>query len=159
MEKVKFKKMPFKYPIRRDNGELYMMRYNLFQCPAFTIKLHIFHLSDDECMHDHPWWFLSFILWGGYVEHTEKEMIEEHYQTSDKNPEYLINRKYIKKESKIVHPFSILFRPAEHKHRVEVHQKCVTLVITGRRTRQWGFWTKNGWIEYFKYKFSKDICG
>jgi hypothetical protein len=46
----------------RDSGEV---------LPWCGIRLHILLSSDDDrAWHDHPWWWGSLILEGGYVEHT-----------------------------------------------------------------------------------------
>lgn len=137
MRKVPFERKPFKYIITREDGKIYLVRWNIFQCPWFTIKLHKILKSDDACLHDHPWPFMSIILKGGYVEHVEKDGV---------------------KSSRIYHPFNILFRRAEHRHRLEIHQTCWTFVITLNRVRQWGFWTKSGWVEWFKYEQGSNQC-
>lgn len=40
---------------------------------------------------------------------------------------------------------------ADWIHRIEVDRPALTLVITFRKTRKWGFWTPLGWIEAHKY--------
>ena len=112
--------------ITRDNGDIYLKRWNLFECKFFSVKLHNIILSDYDCHHDHPWSFISFIIKGGYVEYKDGT-------------------------SKIIHPFSLLWRPAKTSHRLELHQPCWSLVITFKKTRQWGFFTKEGWVPWFKY--------
>lgn len=129
---------PFKVIITRSDGEAYLIRYNLIQCRWFTLKLHKICKSDDACLHDHPWTFYSLILWGGYVEHTE-------------DAEGI-------RRVRICHPFSILKRPAHHRHRLEIHQTAWTLVLTSKRVRQWGFWTPAGWVEWFKYDQGSNQC-
>lgn len=53
------------------DGKAYLVRYSLrwFSCKWWAVKVHNILLSDDACLHDHPWHFLSIILWGGYLEH------------------------------------------------------------------------------------------
>ena len=133
-----YERKPFKVIIRREDGEPYLVRWNLVQLRWFTIKLHKILKSDDACLHDHPWSFLSIILRGGYVEHTE---------------DAAGNRRV-----RLCHPYSILFRPAEWRHRLEIYQTCWTLVFTSRRVRQWGFWTRTGWIEWFRYRQGSNQC-
>lgn len=119
-----------KRPIKRDDGQLYMMRWYLIKNKHFNLMIHKIVLSDHECVHDHPWNFLSLILKGGYVEHVEIPLPDG----------------TLYKTSKIYHPLSILFRKAEHRHKLEIHQPCWTLVLRFKVKRRWGFWTKNGWI-------------
>lgn len=133
MKEIRKIRKPFKFIITRNDGDKYLIRWNLLQTNWLTIKLHKILKSDDACLHDHPWGFMSIILWGGYVEHTDKG-------------------------SKIYHPLNVLFRSAEYRHRLEVHQTCWTLVFTSGRKREWGFWTKKGWIEWFKYDQGSNQC-
>lgn len=121
--------------ITRSSNEPYLIRYTLIKNKWFSIKIHKILLSDDACWHDHPWSFISFILKGGYKEY------------SDKNP----NGKFFK-------PLSVLWRPAEWKHRLEITQPCWTLIISFKRKRKWGFFTKEGWVEWFNYNQGSNQC-
>lgn len=122
--------------IYREDGSPYLIRWNIFECKYFSLKLHKILLSDYDCPHDHPWTFISLIFAGGYVEYRE------------------VNGKWI---SEIKHPLDILYRSAETKHRLELHQPAWTLVLTLKKRRQWGFWTKEGWLPWFKYN-STNSC-
>ncbi|HJN45089.1 MAG: hypothetical protein QGI10_13665 [Vicinamibacterales bacterium] len=51
--------------INRHEGQLYLRRLRVVSCRWFGIYIHWFHASDDDCLHDHPWAFLTFILQGG----------------------------------------------------------------------------------------------
>lgn len=116
--------------ITRGDNEQYLIRYSIFKCRWFAVKVHNLLISDDDCLHDHPWKFISLILRGGYVEHTENG-------------------------KRIYHPGNILVRPANFKHRLEICQHAWTLVITFKKVRQWGFWTKSGFVLWTKYKSEK----
>jgi hypothetical protein len=55
--------------IERDDGIAYLIRVTLISIGKwFSIKLHNILQSDDACLHDHPWPFISIILRGGYYE-------------------------------------------------------------------------------------------
>ena len=60
--------------IDRLDKKPYLERYYLFLRDRknfpFNIFLHKFLKSDSEDLHDHPWNFISIILWGGYWEYT-----------------------------------------------------------------------------------------
>ena len=104
-------------------------------CKVF---LHLFHRGDaEDYPHDHPWPFWSLILWGGYYEHTATG---KHWHG----------------------PGSLLRRPAEWQHRVELHgkRKCVTLIWTGKKQRTWGFVCPDkGWINWRDHQANQDAGG
>lgn len=56
--------------IKNEYGPIYLIRYSILSTPWFAIKLHNIMMNDDDCVHDHPWSFLSIILKGGYWEFT-----------------------------------------------------------------------------------------
>lgn len=95
--------------------------------PVLNVYVHQFLRSDDDrALHDHPWWFVSLMLRGAYDEVTERGPVRRRAG-------------------------SIAFRRAEHRHRVELDWidgrtrreiPCWTLIVTGRRSRTWGFWCR-----------------
>lgn len=116
------KKIIYGCETRGDSQSPYLTRYTLFQAKSFQVCLHIFHRSDSPELHDHPWPFVSFLLWRGYAEETIKGK----------------SRKW---------PGMVLIRPPEWTHRVELidEKPAITLVIMGKRVREWGFITQRGW--------------
>lgn len=112
--------------ISNGKGETYLRRWNLINTKNFTIKLHHFLLSDEDCMHDHPWDFVSIILKGYYYETTPTRC-------------------------KVFKAGSILFRRASHIHRILIDKSAWSLVFTFKYKRHWGFHTPTGWIPWRKY--------
>lgn len=107
----------------------YLTRWYLFRTKPFAIFLHLFHRSDeDRALHDHPWTFVSIILWRGYYEHTAKG-----------------RKRYW--------PGMILYRPAEWTHRVElVDQKpALTLMLRFKGRREWGYHLTTGWQSHHEW--------
>lgn len=94
----------------------------------FNIYLHRFCRSDDDrALHDHPWWSASLIIMGHYNEVTETG---QQRVTSGQ----------------------LVFRSAEHRHRVELETvKATTLFITGPKIRDWGFWCKRGFVPWQEF--------
>lgn len=93
----------------------------------FNIYLHEFCRSDDDrALHDHPWWNLSILLRGQYVEHT----------ISNGGVNVRTTRA----------AGDLKFRKAKSAHRIELtHGRCWTLFLTGPRIRDWGFHCPQGW--------------
>jgi hypothetical protein len=87
-----------------------------------NVYLHHFLRSDDDrALHDHPWWNVSVILKGAYVEHTTAGA--QRYAAGD-----------------------VKARLGKTAHRIELTDgPCWTLFITGPRFREWGFHCPNGW--------------
>jgi len=105
----------------------------------FNVYLHQFHRSDDDrALHDHPWWNVSIVLVGQYLEH-RIHAGGVHTQT-------------------LREAGSIVGRMPRTAHRIELFdgQTCTTLFITGPRLREWGFHCARGWVPWQKFTDSKD---
>ena len=119
--------------------EGYMNRWWLVPYNRFGIaaRVHQILRSDyDRHPHDHPWWYVTIILRGGYWEFT----------LDSRREKWLRPRWH--------GPGSILFRRASHFHSLELglygwdcdHPPCWTLFITGPKRKDhdpahscWGF--------------------
>ncbi|WP_343302873.1 hypothetical protein AAHN97_15105 [Chitinophaga niabensis] len=140
MKLLKSKRVIFGCELRGDHMTPYLTRYTLIECKNWQLCLHVFHRSDwEDALHDHPWNFVSLLLWRGYTEHTLTG-----------------KRRY--------YPGSVLVRPASHIHRVEIPagKKAISLVWMGKRKREWGFvvkdkWGYLTWTSFLKY-FIKNKC-
>ena len=131
-----FKKMFSHKVIANCFGQDYLTRWYFLRGKWGSVMLHFFHRSDeDRGLHDHPWSFITLILWRGYHEVTPQGR----------------KRKW---------PGMILFRRAEWRHRVELinEKPAVTLVLHFRRRRKWGYVTKEGWIEHGEW-WNNQGCG
>lgn len=168
------KKIIYGCESRGDADSPYLIRYTLIDTKYFQVCVHVFLRSDADDMHDHPWPFASLILWRGYNEVTAPwpkcstcsqpiilKVAERRYECN--NPicwsyeAYRIFCEPKKKSRK--YPFQLLIRKATHRHRVELikEKKAVTLVFMGKRIREWGFFTKSGWLKWTEY-FKKMGC-
>jgi len=113
-------------PCKPELGPL-MIRYMLIRTPWFSLYLHRFLRSDnDRHFHDHPWNFWTLLLSGGYREHT---------------PDGTFWRRRL----------SLLYRPAEWQHWVEIVKPVWTLVMVTPKRREWGFVTERGWVNWRTY--------
>ena len=136
----------------------YLTRWYVFRSAPVAIFIHRFHRSDeDRALHDHPWSFITFILWRGYVEHTDRPCSlcvgGAGYNVffparcpfcGGTEIERSLDRKY---------PGMICWRPAEWRHRVELvgGRPAWTLVVRFRERRIWGFWERTGFIAWNKW--------
>lgn len=106
----------------------YVYRWLVGHNKLGSLRLHHWVGSDDpRATHDHPWWFLTFVLRGGYTDeslHIDREDLEFTGHDHLRAP-------------------SCRFRPAHHRHTVQTDPGGAwTLVITGPASRSWGFWTR-----------------
>ena len=126
----------------------YLLRWYLIPRNRwFNIYLHKFLRDDDDrALHDHPWWFISIMLKGSYIEHCDPlQYPYDGYWARVRLAEHRATP-------------SIAFRAAEHRHRVELQQRpdgsrvpCWTLVVTGRKAREWGFWCPKGFVPWHQF--------
>ena len=105
----------------------YLIRW-LVGTPAGSVRLHHWISSDDlRHFHDHPTWFFTLVLRGGYW---------------DINPE----------GAQRMSAGTFAFRPALHKHSVKVDKGgCWTICIFGPEFRDWGFWVNGVFRKANKY--------
>jgi hypothetical protein len=115
----------------------------------FSIKLHHFlPNADDRDVHDHPWAFWTFVLRGSYDDMKECPVCEgkgEELRFAGRWDGGLVPCRTCNGERVVLRermmPGKLRFRPAEHNHRTRVGPNgCWTIVVTGDRVRQWGFW-------------------
>ena len=123
--------------IKSKEGKIHFRRYRLLATRWFNIYIHQICRSDREKHpHDHPWNFLTFILWRGYIEFTEK------YPTG--------------KDRKMFH---MVYHEAEDIHQFALKDESKstwTLVFTGPRRREWGYQTESGWFDNETYRILKE---
>jgi hypothetical protein len=113
----------------------YMERWVL-NLGRFALRLHHWHRGDDpRHFHDHPWWFITFVLKGGY---TDVAGTATDFELQDP---LLASKNQLSSKKDILTAPAVRFRPAHHRHTVDVHKGgCWTFMITGRERRKFGFW-------------------
>lgn len=95
----------------------------VLQLFGIAVRVHEILRSDaGRHPHDHPWWFITVILRGGYIE-------------------TLYNERGRVKDVNYWGPGTILFRRATSWHRLTLPQRgsTWTLFITGPKSQGWGF--------------------
>ena len=138
-------------------GAPYIRRWWLLPKDKFPINIYLHHMKRDDyerSLHDHPWWFFSIILSGGYLELMPRNPAYwrwklKHYPGS--SWKFLYENFLIRKERK---PGMIIFRRAVSPHRLELRDLVLgswSICITGRPRRKWGFYDMGGWMEASAY--------
>ena len=114
----------FTHDLIATDGEPYLERWILWL--GGSLRMHRFLASDeDRAVHDHPWWFVTvpFSAYAEFVQSGEGEL------------------------RRLVRPFRPHFRGARFRHRVELQRYPTwTLVLTGAKSRDWGFWNKETFV-------------
>ncbi len=113
----------------------YLSRWSLWLPFGLSMKIHkITKPDDDRCEHDHPWWFIRFILYGGYTEQINGKL----YKRLPWRP-WAFWR---------IYPCLPSFR-----HRITKLPKRVnwSFVICGKSRGRWGFYTKKGWTHWKRF--------
>lgn len=102
--------------------------------PWCNVYLHDIRKSDDDrAFHDHPWTNWSFLIEGGYIEHTPMGSFER--KAGD-----------------------FVMRGANQFHRLEVPEggSAISLFITGPKVREWGFGCPQGWVHWKDFTDEND---
>lgn len=99
-------------------GKGYLKRW-VINFGLFSIRLHHWRRNDDSRhFHNHPWWYLTFVLAGGYWDVSPIKCIR-------------------------MSKFSLKWFPRDHWHYIKVDSGgCWTIMITGKRTRTLQFWVR-----------------
>tara|TARA_B100000212_G_C27184180_1_gene451665 strand:- start:24 stop:725 length:702 start_codon:yes stop_codon:yes gene_type:complete len=128
----------------RETDEPYIERYYLFltdRNETFPFNIFIHHIlkSDNDELHDHPWGYFTFILSGGYYEHlklTEAGSDEEKIVKVWRGPGF-----YQSVSSSWVHRLELDKTKGE----------TWTLFIPFKKEKDWGFYTKDGFVDNETY--------
>lgn len=124
----------------------YMRRWHLIpKNRFFNIYLHqVRHSDDDRALHDHPWFNISILLKGQYIEVVpDFSSIPSPYVRIFDLPTQRLLRK----------AGSVVFRKPGAAHRLELLSDGAgrlkptwSLFITGPKVRRWGYHCKQGWV-------------
>ncbi len=130
--------------LKKVDGSLYLERWWLIPRNryGFNIYLHKFYSSDeDRALHDHPWWNISILLSGSYLEHMPKNVNK---WVNENDRETIIKKRY---------PFIPVYRNSNSIHKIElINNKPIwTIFITGPVVRQWGFYCPTFWRHHHDF--------
>jgi hypothetical protein len=119
---------PFFFVIENAVGDPYLVRYRLFRCPWFRIFLHhILRSDEDPDLHDHPWKFVSLVLWRGYVEVLPGDVVRR------------------------IRAWNVVRHEARDAHRLILDRPAWTMLLVTGEKREWGFHVREGWMPNGKY--------
>jgi hypothetical protein len=127
-----------------DPERPYMLRWWVIpRNKFFNVYLHCFLRDDDDrALHDHPWVWCSWLLRGGYIEHTIAAG-GIHYRRMRKTGSV---RLCLPSTAHRVELLPDLDAPGRLKW------QCWTLFITGPTVREWGFHCpERGWVHWKEF--------
>lgn len=127
--------MSHKLLLRRSDGKIYLERHGI-STRWGGIYVHKMTAPDPgPDPHDHPWWFLSWVLVGGYT--------EKRASTREPDKWRLVKRRWL----------SFKAMRLDECHQI-VHLAAPTVwtvVLKGVRRRRWGFYVDGGWLPAKEY--------
>ncbi len=139
-------------------GKEYLNRLIIFRTPVCSLYLHRMEVPDPgRHLHNHPWWFASLILKGGYTEEVS------HFKHASRRAAIASFVEYFCPDSPVAafgygtkrswKAGSIHTIPLHFCHRITKLHKTPTwtLVLCGPRVRSWGFYTPTGFVMHNEY--------
>lgn len=142
--------------LRRADGRVYLDRWGLGHDRVAKVFVHRMRAPDPGVdLHDHPWWFVSLVLWGGYIE--ERSMCRDAplraalAESLGQSGRGVVGYRW---------PGSVKVMRKTECHSIKrlVGRSSWSLVVTGpvRRDRRserstWGFFLPSGWISEKEY--------
>jgi hypothetical protein len=123
------------------DDELYLRRF--FLTPrSWKTRVFLHHIRKSDAgifLHDHPWDFTSYVLWGSYVELLKTAVVSPYELTEAgggrRRHRWLSRHRY----------------KAEDAHLVNAKKQVVTLCFVKQARRVWGFFPPEGWEDWRKH--------
>lgn len=143
------KKLYRRLTLRRADGRVYLNRWGFGHDRIGKVLLHRMDAPDPGIdLHDHPWSFLTIILWGGYTEERASIRDAERLATVADVLDDLADEQHPRGEVQRVRWLSARLMRLDECHRItELRRKTSwSLVICGPVRRGWGFYTSDGYV-------------
>lgn len=136
--------------LRRYDGQVFLDRWGIEHDRIGGVFLHKMSAPDPgKDLHDHPWSWVSIVLWGGYTEERAPtreapvmaEIAARWPDTSGPGAEG--HRSWL----------SVRSLRLDECHRITAldRRTCWTLLVHGPRQRSWGFYLPTGWVDERTY--------
>lgn len=141
--------------LRRADGRIYLNRWGIGHKKIGSIFLHRMDAPDPGIdLHNHPWWFASLVLWGGYIEERansdDAPALARHAEQLDV-PRWGVHWP----RGTVVRRRPGSFRSLDlgecHTITGLLRSRCWTLVVTGPTRRTWGFFLPTGFVDEDEY--------
>lgn len=135
--------------LRRGDGRVYLDRWGFTLPRSWGLFIHRMSAPDPgQDLHDHPWAFVSLVLWGGYT--------EERADTRDAPLYASFAERYSTctpgaPEQRRVGSLRVMRLDECHRITKLTRKTCWTVVLHGPRRRKWGFYLPNGWMFWQRY--------
>lgn len=136
--------------LRRADGRIFLDRWGVAHDRIGGVLLHRMSAPDPGIdLHDHPWSFVSIVLWGGYVEHRAlvreapalATIAEAWPDTCTRGVE------------NVRRAGSLQMTRLDEAHTVSrlLRRHSWSLVLRGPRRRGWGFYLPTGYMDEHTY--------
>lgn len=137
--------------LRRADGRIYLNRWGFGHDRIGRVFLHRMDAPDPGVdLHDHPWWFVSLIVWGGYT--------EQRADTRDAPMFARLAEKFgsphCRRGVEVVRrPGSLRSMRLDECHTIThlSRRTSWSLVVGGPRRRTWGFYLPSGYMVEREY--------
>jgi hypothetical protein len=144
------------------NGDCPIMLRHRAIVAGYTVRLQRWYPGhQDVHVHNHPWWFLSIVLRGGYVDDSRCRSCDNSGLMSGDDA-YMMGmvEECTACDGRgggldLLRAPTIRFRRPEHAHSVIVSQKgCLNVLITGREELGWGYWVGRRFMDWAAFAFA-----
>lgn len=142
--------------LRRTDGQVYLNRWGFSHDRIGGILLHRMDAPDPGVdLHDHPWWFVSIILWGGYTEERAsiREAVSRAARADQLDARAGQRNAGVRGTTTRRRWLSVRSMRLDECHTItETHRShSWSLVIKGPRLRSWGFYLPDGYMPAAQY--------
>lgn len=135
--------------LRRADGQVYLDRWGIGHDRIGGVLLHRMEAPDPGIdLHDHPWTFVSIVLWGGYTElRAEARLAQDFARLAENSPDCRRGTEVRRRLGS-----ARMMRLDECHTITRLHRRrCWTLVLKGPRRRSWGFYLPGGYMPEAQY--------
>ncbi len=135
--------------LKRFDGKTYLSRFGFGFKNVASVLVHKMEAPDPgPDLHNHPWWFITIPLWGGYIEQrTHEDLAVQYAKEAESGYPY-------RGTVEVRKPFRPKLMRLSQCHTItDLRKKTAwSLVITGPVKRDWGYFTSGGFMPHEEYE-------